>query len=75
MQASAQRCWIFSPVPLGRIAVLRTIAYLFIPLDVFVFTRFGQVAMVVCELASPLILFARSDRARYAVSRSCPHFT
>lgn len=30
--------WWFSPVPLGRIAVLRTIAYLFIPLDVFVFT-------------------------------------
>lgn len=30
--------WWFSPVLLGRIAVLRTIAYLFIPLDVFVFT-------------------------------------
>lgn len=30
--------WWFAPIPLGRIAALRTIAYLFIPLDVFVFT-------------------------------------
>jgi hypothetical protein len=30
--------WFFEPVALGRIAVLRTLAYLFIPLDVFLIT-------------------------------------
>lgn len=32
------RRWWFTSMPLGRIAALRTIAYLFIPLDVFAFT-------------------------------------
>ena len=30
--------WFFQPVALGRIAVLRTLAYLFVPLDVFLIT-------------------------------------
>jgi hypothetical protein len=30
--------WFFAPVALGRIAVLRTLAYLFIPVDVFLIT-------------------------------------
>ncbi|TQS46656.1 MFS transporter permease [Cryptosporangium phraense] len=30
--------WCFAPVALGRIAVLRTLAYLFVPLDVFLIT-------------------------------------
>ena len=32
--------WFFRPVPLARIAVFRTIAYLFIPIDVFLTTTF-----------------------------------
>ena len=31
--------WFFAPVALGRIAALRTLAYLFIPIDVLVLTR------------------------------------
>lgn len=31
--------WLFSPVPLGRIAALRTLAYAFIPIDVLFTTR------------------------------------
>ena len=30
--------WWFTPVPLARIAVFRTLAYLFIPIDVFLTT-------------------------------------
>ena len=30
--------WFFEPVPLGRVAALRTLAYLFVPLDVLVLT-------------------------------------
>ncbi|GAA3393227.1 MFS transporter permease [Cryptosporangium minutisporangium] len=36
--ASGVERWFFTPVALGRIAVLRTIAYLFVPLDVFLIT-------------------------------------
>lgn len=47
--------WWFSPAPLGRIAVLRTIAYVFIPLDVFVFTPWvGQHANVSTQLYQQL---------------------
>lgn len=39
--------WLFRPVPLARVAVLRTIAYLFVPVDVLVTSRWvaahGQV--------------------------------
>lgn len=31
--------WFFAPVPLGRVAALRTLAYLFVPLDVLLLTR------------------------------------
>ena len=31
--------WFFEPVPLGRVAALRTLAYLFAPVDVLVLTR------------------------------------
>lgn len=31
--------WFFAPVPLGRVAALRTLAYLFIPIDVLYTTR------------------------------------
>ncbi|WP_235928279.1 MFS transporter permease [Goekera deserti] len=34
----AFRRWVFAPVPLARVAVFRTIAYLFIPVDVFLTT-------------------------------------
>jgi hypothetical protein len=30
--------WFFAPVPLGRVAALRTLAYLFVPLDVLLLT-------------------------------------
>lgn len=38
MNAGAVDRWFFSPVALGRIAVLRTIAYLFVPVDVVLIT-------------------------------------
>lgn len=31
--------WFFAPVPLGRVAALRTLAYLFVPVDVLFLTR------------------------------------
>ncbi|HVX46674.1 MAG TPA: hypothetical protein VHC49_22465 [Mycobacteriales bacterium] len=49
--------WLFSPVPLGRVAALRTLAYLFIPLDVLVFTPWvtGH-ADLPAKLYSPLLV-------------------
>jgi hypothetical protein len=49
--------WLFRPAPLGRIAALRTIAYLFVPVDVLLTTPWvGQHAEVPGELYRPLLI-------------------
>lgn len=49
--------WLFRPVPLGRVAALRTLAYLFVPLDVLVLTRWVLPHKdVPGELYQPLLL-------------------
>lgn len=49
--------WWFSPVPLARIAVFRTIAYLFIPVDVFLTTAWVRAhANVPTEWYAPLLI-------------------
>jgi hypothetical protein len=49
--------WWFRPVPLARIAVFRTIAYLFIPIDVFLTTAWVKAhADVPPEWYSPLLV-------------------
>jgi hypothetical protein len=49
--------WWFRPVPLARIAVFRVIAYLFIPIDVFVTTTWVRAhAEVPTEWYSPLLI-------------------
>ena len=49
--------WLFRPVPLGRIAVLRTLAYLFVPVDVLLTTPWvAQHADVPASLYEPLLL-------------------
>lgn len=49
--------WFFAPVPLARIAIFRLIAYLFIPIDVFVTTRWVAAhAGVPTEYYQPLLI-------------------
>jgi len=49
--------WFFAPVPLARVAVFRLIAYLFIPVDVFVTTRWVAAhAGVPTEYYQPLLI-------------------
>lgn len=49
--------WWFSPVPLARVAVFRTIAYLFIPVDVFLTTAWVRAhADVPTEWYAPLLI-------------------
>jgi hypothetical protein len=49
--------WWFGPVPLARIAVFRTIAYLFIPIDVFLTTAWVRAhADVPTEWYQPLLI-------------------
>jgi len=49
--------WWFRPVPLARIAVFRVIAYLFIPIDVFVTTSWVRAhAQVPTEWYAPLLI-------------------
>ncbi|MCA0146429.1 MFS transporter permease [Blastococcus sp. LR1] len=49
--------WFFRPVPLARIAVFRVIAYLFIPVDVFLTTAWVRAhADVPVEWYSPLLI-------------------
>jgi hypothetical protein len=49
--------WLFRPTPLGRIAALRTLAYLFVPVDVLLTTPWvAQHADVPGELYQPLLL-------------------
>ena len=49
--------WWFRPVPLARIAVVRTIAYLFIPVDVFLTTAWVRAhADVPTEYYQPLLV-------------------
>jgi hypothetical protein len=49
--------WFFRPVPLARIAVFRVIAYLFIPIDVFLTTAWVRAhADVPVEWYSPLLI-------------------
>jgi hypothetical protein len=49
--------WWFRPVPLARIAVFRVIAYLFIPIDVFVTTAWVRAhANVPTEWYAPLLI-------------------
>jgi hypothetical protein len=49
--------WWFAPVPLARIAVFRTIAYLFIPVDVFLTTAWVRAhADVPTEWYAPLLI-------------------
>jgi hypothetical protein len=49
--------WFFRPVPLARVAVFRAIAYLFIPLDVFLTTAWVRAhADVPVEWYSPLLI-------------------
>jgi hypothetical protein len=49
--------WWFAPVPLARIAVFRTIAYLFIPVDVFLTTAWVRAhADVPTEWYQPLLV-------------------
>ena len=51
------RGWLFRPAPLGRIAALRTIAYLFVPVDLLLTTPWvTQHADVPGELYRPLLL-------------------
>ena len=53
---ATDRFW-FRPVPLARIAVFRTIAYLFIPIDVFVTTAWVKAhAAVPTEWYEPLLI-------------------
>ncbi len=49
--------WWFRPVPLARIAVFRVIAYLFIPVDVFLTTAWVRAhADVPTEWYAPLLI-------------------
>lgn len=49
--------WWFAPVPLARVAVFRTIAYLFIPVDVFLTTAWVRAhADVPTEWYAPLLV-------------------
>ena len=49
--------WWFRPVPLARIAVFRVIAYLFIPVDVFLTTAWVRAhADVPTEWYQPLLI-------------------
>ena len=49
--------WLFTPVPLARIAILRVVAYLFVPVDVLLTTPWVvQHAQVPGELCQPLLL-------------------
>jgi hypothetical protein len=51
------RSWLFSPVPSGRVAVFRTIAYSFIFIDVFLTTSWvAQHGWVPTELYRPLFI-------------------
>ena len=51
------RRWWFRPVPLARVAVFRTIAYLFIPIDVFLTTAWVRAhADVPTEWYQPLLI-------------------
>ncbi|RBY87198.1 MFS transporter permease [Blastococcus sp. TBT05-19] len=55
--AGALGRWFFRPVPLARIAVFRVIAYLFIPIDVFLTTAWVRAhADVPVEWYSPLLI-------------------
>ncbi|MCW2571059.1 MAG: conserved rane protein of unknown function, partial [Frankiales bacterium] len=55
--ASAPVIWLFRPVPLGRIAVLRTVAYLFVPIDVLLTTPWVAAhAQVPGTLYQPLLI-------------------
>lgn len=47
--------WLFEPVPLGRVAVLRTLVYLFIVFDILVYTEMATLRVEVpTELYVPL---------------------
>jgi len=49
--------WLFAPVPLARVALFRVIVYLFIPIDVFVTTRWVAAhAGVPTEYYQPLLI-------------------
>jgi hypothetical protein len=55
--APAWHRWWFRPVPLARIAVFRVIAYLFIPVDVFLTTAWAKAhAHVPTEWYDPLLI-------------------
>jgi hypothetical protein len=55
--ARARHGWWFRPVPLARIAVFRTIAYLFVPVDVFLTTAWVRAhAAVPTEYYQPLTI-------------------
>jgi hypothetical protein len=55
--AAGRHGWWFRPVPLARIAVFRTIAYLFIPVDVFLTTAWVRAhAAVPTEYYQPLTI-------------------
>ena len=55
--APAWRRWLFRPVPLARIAVFRVIAYLFIPIDVFLTTSWVRAhADVPTQWYRPLLI-------------------
>ncbi len=57
--------WWFAPVPLARIAVVRVIAYLFIPVDVFLTTAWVKAhADVPTEWYAPLLI-GRKPIARH----------
>jgi hypothetical protein len=54
---AAPLTWLFRPVPLGRIAVLRTVAYLFVPVDVLLTTPWVTAhAQVPGTLYQPLLI-------------------
>ncbi len=54
---TAVRRWWFDPVPVGRVAAMRVLVYLFIPLDVLVFTPWvADHADIPPELYQPLIV-------------------
>ncbi|MGH2689451.1 MAG: MFS transporter permease [Actinomycetota bacterium] len=53
---TAVRAWFFRPVPLARVAVFRTLVYLFLPLDMLVISDAGAFHGAAASLYKPLLI-------------------
>jgi hypothetical protein len=53
---NAVRAWLFRPVPLARVAVFRTLVYLFLPLDMLVISNAGAFHGAAASLYKPLLI-------------------